>query len=405
MLILQKKECLALKRKTTYNLINSIAIDEKEALKYPIPEVNEMDINLSQLQRNFIIIRSLLRPETRLMVVLKGDAYGHGMIPIAYELEHFKCDAFGVVRLIEAFTLREAGIRIPIILLAPIIPVQASWVVKHDITPMVDNEEIIKALDKSALENNRIVNVHIKINTGLNRYGIEPEKVPDFIRIIQKKYPGVSVEGMYTHFQDAEFNTDFTNKQIKCFNEVIKQLEKQNLRPKIIHAAGSAGILMYPESHYDMVRCGIIMYGLEHKEGEKNLPKGVERLITLKGRIVRIQSIKAGEFGGYGNKFIAKKDTRAAIIALGYGDGVSRNWKEVLVGGMRVPVLNYFMDGIMVDISSLGESVKEFDEAVIIGTQGSESISWEEASKYLGSYADEQIQRITERVPKHYFYE
>ena len=394
-----------MKRKVAYNLINSIAIDEVEVSKYPIPEINEMDINLSQLRRNFKIIRNLLKQDTRLMVVLKGDAYGHGMIPIAYELEHCKCDAFGVVRLIEAFTLREAGIKIPIILLAPIILSQASWVVKHNITPMVDNEEIIKALQKSASENHTIVNVHIKINTGLNRYGIDPEKAVSFIRRINEEYPQIRVEGIYTHFQDAEYNKEFTNKQIKCFNEVIYKLEKENLRPEVIHAAGSAGILMYPESHYDMVRCGIVMYGLEHKEGEKELPKGVEPLVTLKGRIIKIQFIKSGESGGYGNKFIAQKDTTVAVIGLGYGDGVSRNWKEVLIAGIRVPVINYFMDGIMADISSIEGIVTEFDEAVIIGKQGAENISWEEASKYIGSYADEQIQRVTQRVPKHYFYE
>ena len=402
---MHKRGCLALKKKVTYNLANSLAIDEEEIFKYPIPEVNEMDINLSQLNRNFNIIRSLLKPDTKLMVVLKGDAYGHGMIPIAYELEHIKCDAFGVVRLIEAFTLREAGIKTPIVLLAPIIQSQASWVVKHDISPMVDNEEIIKALQKSAIENHKTVNVHIKINTGLNRYGIEPEQAVAFVRRIYKEYQQVRVQGLYTHFQDAEFNPQFTNKQIKLFNEVINLLEEENLRPEIIHAAGSAGILMYPESHYDMVRCGIIMYGLEHKEGEKSLPKGVEPLVTLKGRIIRIQLIKAGEFGGYGNKFIAQKDTTVAVIGLGYGDGVSRNWKEVLIAGTRVPVVNYFMDAIMVDISSVKEKVREFDEAVIIGRQGTESISWEEACKHIGSYVDEQIQRITERVPKHYFYE
>lgn len=396
---------MVLKRKITYNLANSIFFDEKELLKYPIPEVNEMDINLSQLQRNFTIIKNLLKPDTKLLVVLKGDAYGHGMVPIAYELEHCKCDAFGVVRLIEAFTLREAGIKIPIILLAPIIPSQVSWVVKHNITPMVDNEEIIKALHKSATENRKIVNVHIKINTGLNRYGIEPGNAIGFIRKIHEEYRQVRIEGIYTHFQDAEFNEEFTNKQVNCFNEVLKQLENENLKPTIAHAAGSAGILRYPESHYDMVRCGIILYGLEHSDDEKEIPKGIAPLVTLKGRIIRIQLIKSGEFGGYGNEFIAKKDTRVAIVGLGYGDGVSRGWKEVLIAGMRVPVVNYFMDAIMVDISNLQESIREFDEAVIIGTQGNESISWEEACKHLGSSADEQIQHITERVPKHYFYE
>ena len=168
---------------------------------------------------------------------------------------------------------------------------------------MVDNEEIIKALQGSALENNTIVNVHVKINTGLNRYGIDQKKAVSYIRRINEEYPQVRVESIYTHFQDAEYNKELTDKQIKCFNEVIYLLKKENLRPEVIHAAGSAGILMYAESHYDMVRCGIIMYGLEHKEGEKGLPKGVEPLVTLKGRIIKIQFIKSGEFGGYGNKF------------------------------------------------------------------------------------------------------
>lgn len=375
-----------MRRTIKNNLTNSIAIGEEEILKYPISEVNEIDINLSQLQHNFNIIHDLLKPNTRFMAVLKGDAYGHGMIRIAYELENYKCDAFGVVRLIEASTLREAEIKIPIMLFAPIIPSQASWIVRYDITPMVENEEIIKALEKSASEYNKIVNVHVKINTGLNRYGIEAEKATAFIRKIHEEYPHVIVEGVYTHFQNADYNSEFTDKQIKCFDKILNQLERENLRPKIVHAAGSTGILMYPESHYDMVRCGIILYGLEHEKGEKSLPKGIKPLATLKGCITKIRVIKAGEFGGYGNKFIAKKDTHVAIIGLGYGDGVTRGWKEALINGQRIPVINYFMDGIMVDISGLKGTVREFDEAIIIGSQGSECISWEEACKYIGSY-------------------
>jgi alanine racemase len=404
-LILIAKRCQKMRRKITYSLANSIAISEQELVSYPIPEVNEIDINLSQLQRNYRIIRSLLKPEIKFMAVLKGDAYGHGMVPIAHELEECNCDTFGVVRLIEAYTLRAADIKIPIILLAPIIPSQASWVVRYDITPMVDNYEIIEEIEKSAVHYNKTVNVHVKINTGLNRYGVDCSRALDLIKKIHENYKHINVEGIYTHFQDAEFNTEFTKKQIKCFNELLQELEKEKLRPKIAHAAGSAGLLMYPESHYDMVRCGIILYGLEHKEGEKKLPEGVKSLVTLKGRVMKIKTIKAGEFAGYGSQYIAKKDTRAAIIGVGYGDGVSRGWKEVLLSGRRVPAINYFMDGIMVDISDLKEEVKEFDEAVIIGSQGSEHISWEEACKNINCYADEQVQRITERVPKHYFYE
>jgi alanine racemase len=391
--------------KIVYNLAKSIEVNEKDDLKHTIPEVNQIYINLSQLHRNFNIIRSIINPNTKFMAVLKGDACGHGMIPIANELVNYKCDALGVARLSEALALRKADIKIPIMLLSPIMPSQTPWIISHSITPMVDNEEIIKDLDKCASKHNKIVNVHVKINTGLNRYGIEPEDAVAFIHKIYESYPNVAVEGVYTHFQNPQNNKEFTYKQIKCFNNIISQLEKQDLRPKSVHASGTTGIINYPEAHYDMVRCGIGLYGLEHAKGENSYIDGIKPLITLKGRIIKIRTIKAGEPGGYGDKFIAKKDSRVAIVDVGYGDGVSLGWKEVLIAGKRIPVVNYFMDGLMVDISDLEEAVKEFDEAIIIGNQGCESISWFEACKNIGSYPEEQIQRMTERVPRKYFYE
>lgn len=391
--------------KIIYNLAKSTEVNEKDSLKYNIPEVNQIYINLSQLQRNFNIIHSLINQNTKFMVILKGDACGHGMIPIANELTNYKCDAFGVARLSEALTLRKAGIEIPIMLLSPTMLSQTPWIINHDITPMVDNEEIIKALDKAAAEKNKIANVHVKINTGLNRYGIEPEEALDFIRKIHEAYSHVVVEGIYTHFQNPENNKEFTHKQIKSFNNVISELEKQNLRPKIVHAAATTGIIKYPEAHYDMVRCGMGLYGLEHTKGDKNYPEGVKPLITLKCSIIKIRSIKAGERGGYGYNFMAKKDSKVAIVDSGYGDGVSHGWKEVLIAGKRVPVVNYFMDSLLVDISDLEETVRVFDEAIIIGNQGSENISLLEACKNIGSYPEEQIQRMTERVPRKYFYE
>lgn len=388
-----------------YSIATSININSNEISKYPIPEINEMGINLTQLQRNYKAIRSLLNTDTKFMAILKGNAYGHGLIPIARELENCKCDAFGLVRLIEAYTLRNAGIKTPILMLSPIAPYQVSWVVEYNITPMIDNYKIIHALEKYAADKNKIINVHIKINTGLNRYGICSDKAITFIKQIHKECPHINIEGIYTHLQDPDFNTEMTHKQIKCFDELISNLEKENLRPKIAHIANSSGILKYPEAHYDMVRCGIILYGLEHKEGETTLPEGVKPLITLKARILKLSTIKKGEVGGYGKTFIAKRATKAAIVGIGFGDGVSRGWKEVLIAGYKVPIVNYFMDGIMVDITDLKEPVKEFDEAIIIGSQGNEQITWEDACRPLNSYIDEQIQHITERVPKYYFYE
>lgn len=388
-----------------YSIATSTNIDNNEISKYPIPEVNQMDINLTQLQKNYRIIRSLLSPNTKFMAVLKGNAYGHGLIPIARELENCKCDAFGLVRLIEAYTLRNAGIKTPIIILAPIAPHQIPWIVRYNITPMVDNDKIIYSLEKYASNKNIIINVHIKINTGLNRYGICTNEAVKFIKKVHDKCPHINIEGIYTHLQDPDLNTEMTYKQIKCFDELINHLIKENLRPKIAHIANSSGILKYPQSHYDMVRCGIILYGLEHKEEELILPEGIKSLITLKAKIVKLSTIKKGEVGGYGRSFVANRNTKVAIVGIGFGDGVSRGWREVLIAGHRMPIVNYFMDGIMVDITDLKEPVKEFDEAVLIGRQGKEEITWEDACRKLGSYIDEQIQHITERVPKHYFYE
>lgn len=389
--------------KLSGELVTSIA--EGNSRMHAYPEINRADINLSQLKRNVEQIRNLLKPDTKFMAIVKGDAYGHGLVPISKELERCGCDYLGVVRLTEALSLRESGIKVPIMILGAFMPNQSDWIVKSDITVMLDNEKIAAVLEKSAVEHGKIVNVHLKVNTGLNRYGVESGEVPDFIRSIKAKYPHIKVEGIYTHFRDAEFNNSFTRLQIERFKNVLVILEKEKLRPQIAHAAGSGGILLYPESHFDMVRCGIILYGLEHKEDKRMLPKEVEPLMTIKSYVLKIEEIKPGESGGYGDKFIARRDSKVAIIGIGYGDGISRGWKEILVGGQRVPVVNYFMDGIMVDITDVKNAVREQDEVVIVGRQGDESISWEEACNNINVQMDEQFQRITERVPKNYFYE
>lgn len=380
-----------------------VSIGEGKSTKIEFNEISRADINLNQLGKNLKIIKSKLDSEVKFMAVAKGDAYGHGLVPIGRELEKRGCDSIGVVRLIEAVSLREGNVKVPIVVLAPIMPSQSSWVVKYNITPMVDNEIIAAALNEEAVIQDKIVPVHIKINTGLNRYGVEVEGALKFFHVINEKYSHIKIEGIYTHFKDPENNKQFTYDQLTKFNKVLKQLEEAGLRPPIAHAAGSAGIIMYPGSHYDMVRCGLILYGLQHKPGEKLLPEGVKSIMSLKSKIIKIKEVKKGESGGYGNTFIAKRDSLTAVVGIGYGDGVSRGWKQVLAAGKRVPVVNYFMDGLLIDITDISDKVKEFDEVVIVGKQGSEVITWEEACQDLNEYMDEQFQRITERLPKHYF--
>lgn len=382
-----------------------VSIAEGKSSQTILEEINRADINLTQLNNNANVIRNKLKPVTKFMAVVKGDAYGHGLVPIAQALEKCKCDALGVVRLTEAVALKKAGIRLPVIILAPLMPSQSPWVVEHDIITMVDNEKIVEALEKEAAYKDKIIKVHVKINTGLNRYGVEVDDALRFIHMINEKYLHIKIEGIYTHFKDPENNMQFTYEQLEKFNRVLRNLEDVNLRPPIAHAAGSAGILMYPESHFDMVRCGLILYGLVHKPGEKLLPEGVKPIMSLKSKVLKIKRIKAYESAGYGNKFIAKRDSSVAVVGIGYADGISRGWKEVLISGRSVPVINYFMDGILVDITDIEDEVKTFDEVVVVGKQKGETISWEDACHDINEYMDEQFQKITERVPKHYFYE
>jgi alanine racemase len=386
-------------------LDGSICVDEEGELKYPVPEVNVLEINLSQLRKNFEIVKGYLKPQTKLLAILKGNAYGHGLIAAAHELEHCRCAAFGVVRLNEAYALRVAGIKTQIMLLAPTLPSQASILLQYEITPMVDNLEFANAIEQECRKRDRKFPVHIKVNTGLNRFGVGVDEAVDFVQIIQKDYPHIIIEGIYSHFQNPDYNPDFTKEQTNRFLTIIQKLEAMNIRPPVVHIANSAGILDYPETHFDMVRCGMVLFGLEHTQGEKNMPSEVKTLMTLKSKILKIRMIKTGEYGGYGEQYIAQRDTRVAIVGLGYGDGISRGWKEVLISGSRVPVVNYFMDGIMVDITSIEETVNEFDEAVLIGRQGSEEITWGEVCQILDMYEDEQVQCITDRVPKCYYYE
>jgi alanine racemase len=304
----------------------------------------------------------------------------------------------------EAIELRKSGIKIPIVMLSPITPNQVEAVIINDITIMLDNDVIAAEVNKCAENHDTIVKVHIKINTGLNRFGIDPNKAIEFIKSIKNNFSSLFVEGIYTHFRDPEFNKSFTENQIAIFSEVLKKLDREGIRPPLAHSAASGGILMYPEAQYDMIRCGILLYGEEYLKGQRVMPIGVMPLTSLISQVIKINEVEAGQPIGYGDKHITREKCRIAVIAGGYGDGVSRGWKQVLINGQKVPIINYAMDCIEADITNVEGVVREYDEVVLIGHQGDECITWEKACYGLNSEVDEQLQRITARVPKNYIY-
>lgn len=384
------------------NVINNVLEKKNEAASFFI---NTTDINLTQLKRNARIIRDQLKAGTKFMAVVKANAYGHGLVKISSELEKIGCDYLGVARLSEAIQLRENGIKLPILVFSPIIPCQVEFAIKGNITLMVDDIETAGYLNKIASENDSKIKVHIKVNTGLNRYGCDSSKAVELVRYVDDACSNLHLEGIFTHFRDGEYDTEYTEFQIKEFDKLLKQLENEKRRPPIVHASNSIGILAYPAAHYDMVRCGLALYGLELLDDKKCLPDGMQPIMSIKSRILKIRQIKSGEYSGYGNRFKACRDSSIAVVGIGYGDGISRKWKEVLIGGQRFTVINYCMDSIMVDITDAKTEIKVSDEVVLVGKQKNESISWEQACKSIETTADEQLQKVTERIYRNYYYE
>lgn len=372
---------------------------------YPIKEVSRLDINLSQLKRNVEAILDMLKPGVQFMAVVKGNAYGHGLVPISKALVSFGCHSLGVVRISEATALRDAGIQIPIVMLAPLLPEQVETAVVNNLTIMVDNLIICQEADRQARNQNKKMRVHIKVNTGLNRFGIDTDEVLDFARRIQSDYSNLEIEGIFTHFRDPEFDKAFTERQIQMFDGVLRVLEQEGLRPKLAHAAASGGILMYPEAQYDLVRCGILLYGEEYLKGRKVMPNKVKPITSFKSVITKLIQVRSGQHIGYGTGHVIARDSRIAIIGAGYGDGISRGWKQVLINGQKADVLNYSMDCLVIDVTDIVGTVKEYDEVVLIGRQGEEQLTWEDACYGLDSEVDEQLQRITNRVHRTYYFE
>lgn len=368
-------------------------------------EFNRLNINLSQLRRNYQAITALIKPGIRFMAVVKGNAYGHGLAPVGKALELFGCEYLGVVRVSEAILLREAEIKTSIMILSPVLPYQIESALQYNLTLMVDNKQIAYKINEEAVRQNKSVKIHVKLNTGLNRFGVEADEAIDFVRDLKQGCGNLELEGIYTHFRDPEFNKEFTDSQIQIFNRVLSQLEELGMRPPIAHAAATGGILLYPDAQYDMVRCGILLYGEEYLKGRKIMPYGVQPITSLVSRITKIIEVKAGSPVGYGDRCITERDSRIAVIGIGYADGVSRGWKQVLVNGQKVNLINYSMDCIEADITDVQGSVREYDEVVLIGQQGSEKITWEDACNGMNSEVDEQLQRLTNRVPKHYLFE
>jgi len=350
------------------------------------------EIDLGKLRRNLQLIRRDLPREVRLLAVVKDEAYGHGALDIAHIAIEEGAWGFGLSTLEEAMTLREAGIRAPLLLLGERQEAELEWCVAHDLTVCVNEPHSVRQLARLAAGFEKQVPVHVKIHTGMSRYGVRwDEALPLIEQIVAEK--SLRLEGVMSHFsQSDETEKTFANLQFSRFSEVLQGLTALGIHVNLRHICNSGGFLDLPHAHLDMVRIGILMFGVFPSSVCRRIP-GIEPVMSVKARIAAIQKLKPGEVVGYGMRYTAGSERRIAILPIGYGDGFPRvrNQGGALIHGRHAPLIGGIaMDALMVDITDIPEA-QMWDEAVLMGKQGNEEITVHDIAKLKNSVSYEVL--------------
>jgi len=357
-------------------------------------------IDLDALEYNFRQIRRLVATDVKILVTVKADAYGHGILEVSKRLSVCKVDYLGVASVDEAIFLRKAGIDLPILVMGMIFAHQAKAVLDYNLTQTICSYEVAEALNRIAVRCNRKAYVHIKVDTGMGRLGVAVNEAEDFVKRVNKlRY--LYIEGIFTHFPCADNDERFTKGQIRKFSRLVDNLARQGIDIPFKHAANSMGVLGYREGHFNLIRPGLIVYGLYPKE---RLNIKLKPVLSLKSKVVFLKSVKKGTPLSYGHTYVTGRDTTIATVPIGYADGYSRhlsNKASVLIKNKCFPVVGTIcMDQILVDTGKAG--IKIGDEVILIGSHAGKRISAEEIAYLSGTIPYEVVCQIGQRVPRVY---
>jgi alanine racemase len=361
-------------------------------------------IDLAALEYNLKLVRKMVGDKVKLLCVVKAHAYGHGIKEVSRKLVSCGVDYLGVATTDEAITLRDyLGPGVAILVLGSIFKEEADDIVKCNIIQTIVDRDIAMALSRSAKRFKKIVKAHIKIDTGMGRIGVWHQDAIDFIKCV-KGLSGIEVEGIWTHLSSADEDESFTNEQIYIFRELVKELEALGIHIPLRHVANSMAVIGFNDSHLNLVRPGLVLYGLYPKCELKGKIDFMP-VMTIKTKVVFLKEVPCGRHISYGKRFTTQRLTKIATLPIGYGDGYLRvlsNKASVLIRGQRAPVVGTVcMDQIMVDVGHIPQ-VSVSDEVVLLGRQGNEQISAEELAGLAGTIPYEIVCSIAPRVPRVY---
>lgn len=358
-----------------------------------------VEVDLDRLQKNIEAVRSWLGPKVKMMLVVKADAYGHGAREVSRAACEAGVDILGVATVHEGMELRQAGIVAPILVLSPALATEVHEIVRWRLGTAVATMEFARHLSEVSSTQGVESIVHIEVDTGMGRSGVDHAEAVDFVTAIVA-LPGLRFEGLFTHFPNCHgSDTGYEKGQLVLLRAVADELSSRGVKIPILHSANSAALLAVPESHLDMVRPGLLVYGV--------YPPGVPRPVEVRPamsfctRLVQVRTIPAGRGVSYGSTFVTRKPTRVGVIPVGYGHGYSSllsNKGEVMVEGKRAPVIGRVtMDMTMVDLSDIPEAGLN-DLVVLFGGEGAGRIDVDEVAATAGLLPYEIMCTIGKRV-------
>lgn len=363
-------------------------------------DVTWVEVDLDAIKSNVAYVCS--KTGAQVMAVVKANGYGHGAVPVAQAAAAGGATWFAVARGAEALELREAGLSQPILLLGPAASDRIGPLIGADVSLTVWSVEQAEAASHAAGRAGKPARLHLKVDTGMSRLGVQPEEAGDVVRHLLQLLD-VNLEGIFTHFARADEAVQGpTDDQAALFRQVLGMFDQQGFPRPLVHAANSAAILQRPGEHFDLVRLGIALYGLAPSD-DCPLPSEIRPALTWMSRLSQVKILPPGRGVSYGHEYVTKGRELIGTVPVGYADGLRRvDGNELLVGGVRVPVVGRVcMDQCLVQLDKVPDAV-DGDEVVLIGTQGKEHISAEEIAGRWGTINYEVVCGIGARVPRYY---
>lgn len=362
-----------------------------------------IEINLANIEHNYSnVLKKKINKDTKVIAVVKSNAYGHGLIPVSKTLEKLNVDYLGVFNVKEGLRLRASGIKSKILIFGTVRDYEFDKLVKYDLTPIISTYEELRILDK--FQFNETLKIHIKVDTGMGRLGFHTREAEEIIKNLYFHNKNILIEGICTHFSDSSSSDkSYTIKQANTFISLLDNLQKNGVKIPIIHASNSAAVLNFPEYQFNCVRPGLLLYGVSPFSDDY----GLKESLSLYSTLSTIRNISENSFVSYNRTFSTKRASKIAVIPLGYADGIMyslSNKGSVLINGNRFPVIgSVCMNQFLVDVTD-GNNINSYDRVTLIGENGNEKISVKEVAQNANTIPYEILCRLSGSIKRVYTY-